>query len=137
LPQEHEQLLLDARVNERGIRANAPFLEAVRDLAIKERNNVNVRLNELTAGVIDSVDQVARIKELINARGHDMASLGKRWVAATLAHNPDAYVTEVLQLRQRGSYGAVRMAKRLLDHADPDDERILGALRIYGAGPGR
>jgi DNA polymerase len=137
LPQEREQLLLDARVNERGVRANVPFLEGMRDLAVKERNAVNVRLNELTAGVVDSVDQVQRIKALVNERGHDMASLGKRSVAATLAHEPDDFVTEILQLRQRGAYASVRMAQRLLDHANPHDHRIRGALRIYGAGPGR
>jgi DNA polymerase len=137
LPVERTQLLLDAKINERGICANVPFLEAVRDLAIKERNAVNVRLNELTAGVVTSVDQVARIKAAVNARGHEMTSLGKRSVAATLACNSDAHVHELLQLRQQGAYASVRMAKRLLAYADPADSRIRGALRIYGAGPGR
>jgi DNA polymerase len=137
LPQERELLLLDARINARGIQANAPFLEAVRKLAIEERNNVNVRLDELTKGVVTSVDQVARIKKLINDRGRELTTLGKRSVAAALAHKPDAYVTELLRLRQQGAYASVRMAKRLLGHADPDDGRIRDALRIYGAGPGR
>jgi DNA polymerase len=137
LPEERELLLLDAKINEDGICANVPFLEAVRDLAIKERNAVNVRLNELSAGVITSVDQVARIKDAINARGHQMTTLGKRSVAATLANTPDGYVHELLQLRQQGAYASVRMAKRLLGYADPIDGRIRGALRIYGAGPGR
>jgi DNA polymerase len=137
LPPEREQLLLDARINQRGVRANVKFLEAVRDLAVQERNSVNVRLNELTAGVVDSVDQVARIKALVNSRGHDMTSLGKGSVAATLAHEPDSFVDKLLRLRQQGAYASVHMAKRLLDHADPADHRIRGALRIYGAGPGR
>jgi DNA polymerase len=137
LPAERQLLRLDARINERGVRANIPFLEAVRKLAIQERNAVNVRLDELTAGIVTSVDQVQRIRTLINERGHAMSSLGKRSVAATLAHAPDDYVTELLQLRQRGAYASVRMAKRLLAHAGPDDDRIRDALRIYGAGPGR
>jgi DNA polymerase len=137
LPEERALLLLNAKINERGICANLPFLKAVRDLAIKERNAVNVRLNELTVGVVTSVDQVQRIKEAINARGHEMTTLGKRSVAATLAHDPDDYVRELLQLRQQGAYASVRMAKRLLGYADPADGRIRGALRIYGAGPGR
>jgi DNA polymerase len=137
LPQERELLLLDAKINTRGVRANTPFLEAMRALAIRERNAINVRLNELTAGVVTSVDQVKRIKEIVNERGHDMTSLGKRSVAATLAHEPDHFVTELLQLRQQGAYASVRMAKRLLAHADPNDHRIRGSLRIYGAGPGR
>jgi DNA polymerase len=137
LPQERELLLLDARINARGVHANTPFLEAVRKLAIEERNNVNVRLDELTKGIVTSVDQVARIKKLVNERGHELTTLGKRSVAAALAHKPDAYVTELLRLRQQGAYASVRMAKRLLGYADPDDGRIRDALRIYGAGPGR
>jgi DNA polymerase len=137
LPEEQALLRLDAEINESGICANVPFLEAVRDLAVRERNNVNVRIAELTAGVITSVDQVGRIKAALASRGHDMPSLGKRSVTETLARGPDDYVRELLQLRQRGAYASVRMAKRLLGYADPSDNRIRGALRIYGAGPGR
>jgi DNA polymerase bacteriophage-type len=137
LPEERQLLLLDAEINARGIGVNIPFLEAMRTLAVQERNAVNVRLNELTAGVVSSVDQVAKIREAVNARGHRMASLDKRAVAATLAHQPDAFVRELLELRQKGAYASVRMAKRLLGFADPVDGRIRNALRIYGAGPGR
>jgi DNA polymerase len=137
LPVEREQLLLDAAINERGICANVAFLEAARTLAIQERNAVNTRLDELTAGVITTVDQVPRIKKAINAHGHAMTTLNKRAVAATLAHQPDDFVRELLELRQRGAYASVRMAKRLLAHADPGDRRIRGALRIFGGAPGR
>ena len=137
IPEERQQLLLDAEINGRGICANIPFLEAMRTLAVRERNAVNARLNELSVGVITSVDQVARIKDAVNARGHNMTTLNKRSVSATLAHNPDEVVRELLTLRQRGAYASVRMAKRLLGYADPTDSRIRGWGRIYGAGPGR
>jgi DNA polymerase len=137
IPEERQQLLLDAEINARGICVNIPFLEAMRTLAVKERNAINARLNELSVGVITSVDQVARIKDAVNARGHAMTSLSKRSVSATLAHNPDEVVRELLTLRQRGAYASVRMAKRLLGFADPADHRIRGWGRIYGAGPGR
>jgi DNA polymerase len=135
--EEREQLLLDAVINDRGIRANVPFLEAVRTLAVQERNAVNARLNELSVGVIVSVDQVRKIKDAVNARGHNMLSLSKRAVSATLAHNPDAVVRELLELRQRAAFTSVRMAKRLLGYADPGDHRIRGWGRIYGGAPGR
>jgi DNA polymerase bacteriophage-type len=96
LPQEREQLLLDAAINQRGIGANVAFLEAVRDLAIRERNAVNVRLAELTAGVVTSVDQIQRIKAALVRHGHQVTTLGKRSVAATLAHDPDDYVRALL-----------------------------------------
>jgi DNA polymerase len=136
-PQEREQLLLDAMINERGVGANIPFLEAMRALAVEERNAINVRLSELTAGVVTSVFQRDRIVALVNAHGHTMMSLTKRSVAATLAHKPGDFVREILELRQRGAYASVRMAKRLLGHADPSNGRIRGALRIYGGAPGR
>jgi DNA polymerase len=136
-PEERLQLLFDAEINARGIRANVPFLEAVRALAVRERNAVNVRLNELTAGVVTSVDQRDRIIKAINDRGHAMTSLTKRSVSATLAHKPEDFVRELLELRQRGAYASVRMAKRLLGFADPADDRIRGWGRIYGGAPGR
>src|SRR5262245_26631497 len=137
LPEERQQLLLDAKINARGVGAHVPVLEAMRALAVQERNAVNVRLNELTAGVITSVDQVARIKDAINTRGHAMASLNKPSVSAALAHQPDDFVRELLKLRQRGAYASVRMANRLLAHAEPIDSRIRGSLRIYGGATGR
>src|SRR6516162_7614833 len=137
IPEERQQLLLDAEINGRGICANIPFLEAMRTLAVKERNAINARLNELSVGVITSVDQVARIKDAVNRRGHNMVTLNKRAVSATLAHNPDEVVRELLTLRQRAAFTSVRAAKRLLAFADPGDGRIRGWGRIYGAGPGR
>jgi DNA polymerase len=137
LVQEYDQLLLDAVINEHGIAANVPFLEALRDLSVKERNAINTRLSELTECAVTSVDQIERIKKAVAARGHEMASLGKHAVAAALAADPDEYVRELLTLRQRGAYASVRAAKRLLGFASADDGRIRGSLRIYGAGPGR
>src|SRR5262245_26190284 len=85
LPEERLQLLHDATINTRGVHANLPFLEAAHAFAVQERNAVNTRLNELTAGVITSVNQVAKIIEAVNARGHGMTSLTKRSVVAILA----------------------------------------------------
>ena len=85
LPEERAQLLLDAQINDRGVQANIPFLEAVRTLAVQERNAINVRLNELSAGVITSVDQVKEIKNAINARGQWKPA--RAWFG-TLVENP-------------------------------------------------
>jgi DNA polymerase len=137
LPEERHQLLHDATINTRGVHANVPFLEAAHAFAVQERNAVNARLNELTAGLITSVNQVAKIIEAVNARGHGMTSLTKRSVAATLAHQPESFVRELLELRQRGAYASTHKFKKLLNFVDPTDHRIRGALRIYGAGPGR
>jgi DNA polymerase bacteriophage-type len=134
---ERELLLVDARVNARGVRCNVPFLTAARELTTKERNSINARLDELTCGVISSIDQVARIMQAVNERGHHLTSLAKRSVAAALAHHPDNYVQELLTLRQQGAYASVRKFKTFLNFADPEDHRIRDSLRIYGSATGR
>ena len=137
IPEERKLLLLDARINAHGIAANIEFLEAARTLAVNERNAINTRLDHLTAGVIKSVDQVQKIREALNARGEDLGSLGKRSVAAALTRQTEGFARELLMLRQRGAYASTRKYKKLLEVAEPLDRRIRGALRIYGAGPGR
>src|SRR5262245_60127629 len=77
--------------------------------------------------------------EAVNARGHDMTSLNKRSVAATLAHQPGDFVRELLELRQRGAYASTHKFKKLLNFVDPTDHRIRGrcasTARAPAAGP--
>ena len=138
-PEERRSLLLDAEINARGICGNVPFLEAARTLATQERNAINTRLNELTAGVITSIDQVARIMTAVNAHGQGMTSLNKRSVATTLAHQPDGFVRELLELRQRGAFASTRKFKKLLDFANPttteSEARCASTVPVQEGGP--
>src|SRR5262245_8599553 len=136
-PGERHLLLLDAAINDRGVRANVPFLRSTHALAMRERNGTDTGLAELTRGTITSVDQVGRIVEAVNARGHAMTTLSKRSVAAVLARQPDAFVCELLQLRQRGAFASTRKYEKLINFANLVDHRIRCSLRINGAGPGR
>jgi hypothetical protein len=127
----------DATINRRGIRLDRSFVEAAQALAIQERNAINLRLAQLTAGSITSVDQVKRFVELINERGHAMATLNKRGVAAVLASEPDAFVRELLELRRKGARASARKFARMLMFANAQDDRLRGTLRWHGGGPGR
>ena len=127
----------DATINRRGIRLDRSFVEAAQALAIQERNAINLRLAQLTAGSITSVDQVKRFVELINARGHAMTTLNKRGVAAVLASEPDAFVRELLELRRKGARASARKFARMLMFANEQDDRLRGTLRWHGGGPGR
>ena len=127
----------DAAINRRGIRLDRSFVEAAQTLAIQERNAINLRLAQLTAGSITSVDQVKRFVELINERGHAMTTLNKRGVAAVLASKPDAFVRELLELRRKGARASARKFARMLMFASEQDDRLRGTLRWHGGGPGR
>jgi DNA polymerase bacteriophage-type len=134
---ERHYQLQDATINARGIQLDRPFAEAAKQLAIDERIAINLKLQELTAGAITSVDQGKRFLEAINARGHNLTTLNKRAVAQVLAGKPDDYVRQLLELRRTGARAAVNKFKRMLIYASPIDDRMRGTLRMYGAGPGR
>jgi DNA polymerase len=134
---ERRYQIQDGAINARGIRLDRAFAEAARDLAIRERVAINLRLQELTHGVITSVDQPKRFLREINAHGHGMTTMNKRAVAQVLANKPDDYVRQLLDLRRIGARAAVNKFKRMLDYASPADDRIRCVLRMYGAGPGR
>ena len=129
--------MLDATINRRGIRLDRSFVEAAQTLAIQERDAINLRLAQLTAGSITSVDQVKRFVDLINEHGHTMTTLNKRGVAAMLAGKPDAFVRELLELRRKGARASARKFARMLMYAGEQDDRLRGTLRWHGGGPGR
>jgi Toprim domain/CHC2 zinc finger len=134
---ERHSQVLDATINRRGIRLDRGFVEAAQTLAIQERNAINLRLAQLTAGNITSVDQVKRFVDLINGHGHAMTTLNKRGVAAVLAGKPDEFVRELLELRRKGARASARKFARMLMYASDEDDRLRGTLRWHGGGPGR
>ena len=85
---ERRYQIQDAIINARGVGCDRAFVTAAKDLAIRERAAIDLRLQELTHGSITSVDQTKRFLEAINACGHDMTSLNKRAVIQALANKP-------------------------------------------------
>ena len=134
---ERRVQVLDAIINRRGVRADRDLAEAARDMSRQERVRINAALADLTAGAIDSVDQVQRIRTAVNACGHQMESLGKRSVAAVLAGDPDDLVRQLLELRRAGARASTRKYERILAYADDRDDRMRGTVRFYGSATGR
>ena len=128
---------LDTTINQRGVRLDRCFAEAARDFAAEERKTINLRVKELTGGEITTVNQRDRFLKVINARGHKMTSLTKRAVAQVLAHKPDDYARELLELRRKGARAAVDKYRSMLSHAASSDDRMRGTLRMYGCHTGR
>jgi hypothetical protein len=70
--------ILDAIINRRGVRADRELATAARDMAVHERNAINIALQEHTEGEITSVDQVSRILAYAVEHGHTMTSVNRR-----------------------------------------------------------
>ena len=134
---ERRYQLADMAINGRGIRLDRALATSARNLAIHERTAIGLKLQELTDGAITSADQVKRLLEAINARGHHTTSLNKRAVAQVLANKPDDYVCQLLELRRTAARASVNKFKRMLAYAAASDDRMRGTLRMYGGAPGR
>jgi DNA polymerase len=129
--------ILDAIVNARGVLADRELAISARDISVRERDAINIALQELTEGAITSVDQVERIRTYVVEHGHAMTSVSRRSVSAVLAAEPDEDTRKVLELRRDGARASVRKYDRILAYASDNDHRMRGTLRMYGAGPGR
>jgi DNA polymerase len=122
-------------INARGFHVDVPLAEAELELVRERRGAINRELAELTDGAITSISQVGRLKDYLRDRGHDVAGVGKRNIAAVLAHGPDADIARLLRLRQEGGKASASKLDALFAMANGD--RIHGALRYHGAATGR
>jgi DNA polymerase len=123
-------------INQRGFAVDIALATAARGLVQQEQKALNAELAELTGGEITSINQVKRLTELLRQRGHAVDKLGKRNVAALLAHNPAADTRRILELRQSGAKASAAKLDSLLVGADRD-HRLRGTYRFHGAATGR
>jgi DNA polymerase len=131
-----EQILwqLDAAINRRGFHVDIPLAEAARKIVVERRATINRELAELTGGrITDRASQQNR--RLLKERGHKVAGVGKRSVAAVLAHRPDEDIARLLRLRREGGKASASKLDALFDMAN--DDRIHNALRFHTASTGR
>jgi hypothetical protein len=99
----------------------------------ERRAGINTELAELTGGRITSIAQVSRIAEHLKERGHNVAGVGKRSVAAVLAHGPDEDIARLLRLRQEGGKASALKFDALFKMAN--DQRIHGACASMAPAP--
>ena len=134
-----EQLVwqLDAGVNDRGFAVDLELARAAQELARHEQQRIDNEIAELTNGRITSAHQVARIRALLEERGHQVQALGKRNVSQVLARGePDEDIRRLLELRREGGRAAAKKLDALFAGVDADS-RMRGTLRYHAAAPGR
>ena len=135
-PEEQALWQLDATVNMRGFHVDRALAEAARQIVETEQQNIKMKITELTGGAVTTIDQVARIKEFVNGKGHNVTTLNKRGVAAVLSKAPDGDAKTVLELRRDGGKASARKLNSVLASIDADD-RVRGCFKFHGASTGR
>ena len=121
-------------INTRGFHVDRALADAARKLSVEEQKAVDRPLRADRRCDHDGEPSVADPGLRRGSRASIEAS--PRNVAADLAHDPEADVERLLELRRDGSNAAARKLDSLLAGIEADD-RLRGTLRFHGAATGR
>ena len=153
-PEEHEDWLVNERINDRGIKVDLPLAKCASQYADAETIQIALELAKLTQGAVTKHTQNQRIKKwmlpLVNREvekltvvyknGERKNSLAKD-IRANLLDRADAgdieladEVYNVIACLDEGNMSSVAKFKRMIDMSEPATHRVHGAFMYAGAG---
>lgn len=153
--QEHQDWQINCQINERGVRIDRLLATLALQYADEEQGEIGEIMSEITDGLITKHTQNQRIKKWLTTQlpadhplwnytriykgGVEKVSLDKDIRRTILLADRDGFldipddVGEMLELLDDGSKSSVAKFKRMLQRADPDDDRVRGAYVFAGA----
>ncbi|GAF84401.1 unnamed protein product, partial [marine sediment metagenome] len=148
---EHADWLVNERINQRGVKIDRELAQLAVRYAGQEQKEISKKLAALTDWTITSHTQTARIRDwlkdrlmliqdarklmLVEKDGEQKWSVDKNVRAQLMAlHGLPLDVQELLKLTDDGNRSSVAKFQRMLDMADPEDDRVRGAFIYAGAG---
>lgn len=135
---ERRVWLLDYKINQRGVAVDLASARAAIAMGERVKEEVNVKLAEITGGQVTAVTAVAALKTWIASRGVAVRGLAKQDVVDMLASRvplPDD-VRTVLVLRQEAGRASNAKFDVMVDRAG-DDGRLRQMYQYHGAATGR
>ena len=152
-PDEHQDWLVNERINDRGIRIDRALAEAATSYADDETKAIGKELAQLTGGAVTKHTQNAKIKvwllprlsdeveklTVVHKDGERKNSLAKD-IRANILGRADAGEIELddvtynaIAALDDGNKSSVSKFKRMVERSDPDDDRVRGAFMYAGA----
>ena len=134
---ERQVWLMDQRANDRGVMVDVPLATAAKEVAAKVAKRANGDVARVTAGEVDAISNVGRLKKWMEAFGIQADTLNKKALAELL--NDEALplpVREALEIRVEAGKSSVKKIEAMLNAACPDGA-LRGLLLYWGAGTGR
>jgi DNA polymerase len=128
--------ILDQAINDRGVHIDRPLLDAALRIAEQGRAEIDIELASITAGAIDSVHQVGRLLEWLNAHGAKLKNIGKASLEKELTNGLPDLTRQVIQLRLDGAHAAANKLTSMQAWLN-GDSRARGTLKFHGASTGR
>lgn len=134
---ERQVWLMDQRANDRGILVDVPLATAAKAVAGVVSKRANRGVSRITAGAVDAVSNVGRLKKWMEAYGLQVDSLNKKSLAELLDDEDlPLPVREVLEIRVEAGKSSVKKIEAMLNAACSDGA-LRGLLLYWGAGTGR
>lgn len=116
--QEYRYWIMDTHTQERGFLIDVPMAEKALEFEQLEKEEIKEKVNRLTNGIVDSPQQVKKLKDYINDNFNiNLESLGKNYLADLIAHTKDEKLKELLNIRLNGARTATAKYKAALEHA--------------------
>jgi DNA polymerase len=148
---EHDAAVLDAEINDRGVRIDAPLAAKVSRLAAQALAEMGAEICALTEGAVDRTSKPATIKTWLKQQGVELPRRPKKkksglvWETCLEAGDiekllegelPDARARRVLEIRLQAAQSAASKIDRMLLTRSADG-RVRGLFRFYGSMTGR
>lgn len=140
---ERNLWVLDQEINQRGFKVDLPFIEAARELLIKNETALNKELLQKTLFTVKTVKSTAALKKFISSQGYDIPNTQKPTVDALLkelrAQNlqKDKDLIDVLELREELGLSSTSKYEAFYQRADRKDFRVRDNLLYHKASTGR
>ncbi len=144
---EQDTWVLDAEINDRGVRIDAPLAAAASRLAAQALADLNARIRRETGGAVDAATKNEKLKAWLTSQGVKLprklrkgelrTSLDADDIEKLLAGDlPNARVRAALEIRLQAAQSAASKIDRML-RTRCADGRVRGLFKYYGATTGR
>jgi len=132
---ERRVWLADQRMNDRGIPVDGGFLNRAHNIIILELNRLNMQINDITKGEVETVNQVGRLTKWLQDRGYPTGfGIGKDDIETVLRlpTNLTPSALAALSIRQEAAKSSTAKLKAI-DQFAPMSERARGLVQYGGA----
>lgn len=138
-PIERKLWILDAKINDRGIRVDTELLHGMAEVLRQETEYLEPELAQITGGQVNTVKQEKALRLWLAGQGVNLPNIQKETIADALANDlaaPGTPARRALELREALGNASISKIARAIDKLGVGD-RIRGELIYHGASTGR
>lgn len=134
---ERAYWILDRKINDRGVMVDLDGVIAAANATDIAKEELNDRVARLTRGRVSTLNQTAKILDVLKQKGAEFPDLRKNTVENALRQKSTrGFVRRLLLMRQEASRSSTAKLEAAINGAC-SDRRLRGTIEFHGAGTGR